>query len=285
VRGVCWKLRDYTRKRDNYLVTQSYIKTNHKLVSSPSKTLLVLGQATSNMDSLDSPRPGLGGSHHFPPYNILCVALPHLHPNGFYSRDSQGGVLKLSRFGLPGLWELITPGLDLGLGWGLKQTRSSPQELSNNVLHSTCTYQYRVISRLFVVGSQSASLTLGPSFDHNLCWRCLNGSCKAIFDIYISRPFQRYKEHLKARCFDLCNWTLKLRESWRTPSSHFWECESHSHTCLKVGLRHILLMISNSYCSMWGCKVSFFTFQNIVGWCFFNLKSSLPIQIAKITSC
>jgi len=76
----------------------------------------VLGQATGNLDSLDSPQPELGGSHHLPPYSILCVAPRHPHPNGFYSRDSQGGVPKLFQFGLPGLWELVTPTLDLGLG-------------------------------------------------------------------------------------------------------------------------------------------------------------------------
>jgi len=76
----------------------------------------VLGKAMSNTDSLHSSWPGLGGSHHLPPYNILCVAPPHPHSNGFYSWDSQGGVSKLSRFRLPGLWELITPDSDLGLG-------------------------------------------------------------------------------------------------------------------------------------------------------------------------
>jgi len=76
----------------------------------------VLGQATGNTDSLDSPWPGLGGSHHLPPYIILCVAPPHPHPNGFYSPDSQRRVPKLSRFGLSGLWELITPNSDLRLG-------------------------------------------------------------------------------------------------------------------------------------------------------------------------
>jgi len=75
----------------------------------------VLGQARGNTDSLYSPQPGLGGSHHLPPYSILYVAPPHLHLNGFYSRDSQRGVPKLSRFGLLGLWELITPGSNLGL--------------------------------------------------------------------------------------------------------------------------------------------------------------------------
>jgi hypothetical protein len=198
----------------------------------------VLGQATSNTDSLDSPRPGLGGSHHIPPYSILCVTPPHLHPNGFYSRDSQGAVPKLFRFGLLGLWELVTPGSNLGLGWGLKQSCSSPQELSNGVSHFICTHRGRVDSRLFVVGSQTASLTTGPSFDHNLCCICPNGSCETIFDIYTSRPFQRCKEHLKARCFAFCCRALKLRESRRTSSSHFWECESHPHTCPKVGLRH-----------------------------------------------
>jgi hypothetical protein len=162
------------------------------------------------MDSLDSPRPGLEGSHHLPPYSILCVALSHPHPNGFYPWDSQGGVPKLSRFGLPGLWELITPGSDLRLGWGLKQTCSSSQELSNCVSHSICTRRDRVDSRLFVVGSQIVSLTPDPSFDHNLCCRSPNGSCEVIFDIYTSKPSQWYKENLKARCFDLCNWALKL---------------------------------------------------------------------------
>jgi len=154
----------------------------------------VLGQATGNLDSLDSSRPGLRGGHHLPPYSILCVTLPHPHPNGLFSRDSQGGVPKLSQLRLLGLWELITPDSYLKLGWGLKQTYSSPQELSNGLSHSIWTPWDRVDSRLFVVGSQIANLIPGPSFDHNLCCKCPNGSCKAIFDIYTSRPFQRYKD-------------------------------------------------------------------------------------------
>jgi len=184
------RLRDRTRKRDKLIHSlATYNKTNHKLVSSPLKTLLLLGQITGNTDSLDSPRPGLGGSQHLPPYSIQCVTPPHPHPNGFYSRDSQGGVPKLSRFGLPGLWELITLGLDLGLKRGLKQTCSSPQNLSNGVSHSIRTHWVRVDSWLFVVRSQIVNLTLDPSFDHNLSYRCLNGLCEAIFEIYTSRPF------------------------------------------------------------------------------------------------
>jgi hypothetical protein len=200
------------------------------MVSPHFGSFLVLGQATANTDSLDSPRPELGGSHHLPPYSIFCVISPHLHPNDFFSRDSQSGVPKLSWFGLPGLWAFITFCSDLRLGWGLKQTCSSPREISNGVSHSTCTHWGRVGSRLLVVGSRTASLTPDLFFDHNLCCRCPNSSCDAILGIYTSRPFQRYEEHLRARCFDPCNRALSFRESQRTFKSHFsgvWVATSH----------------------------------------------------------
>jgi hypothetical protein len=66
-----------------------------------------------------------------------------------------------------------------------------------------------------------------------------NGSCKAILDIYTLRTFQRYKEHLNAKCFDPYNRALNFRESRRTPKSHFRECEWQPHTSLKVGLRQV----------------------------------------------
>jgi hypothetical protein len=179
--------------------------------------------------------PNSGEATTFPPYSTLYVIPPHLHSNDIFSRDSQGGVPKLSRFGLSGLWQLITPCLDLRLGWGLKQTCSSPWELSTGVLHSTCTHWGRVDSQLLVVGSQTNNVTPSPSFAHNLCCRCLNGSFEANVDIYASRPFQRYKEHLKATCFDPCNQTLSFRESQRTPKSPFRECECHPHTPSKWG--------------------------------------------------
>ncbi len=177
------------------------------------------------MDSLNSPWLGLGGSHHLPPYSILFSSPPHLHPNDSISRDSQSGVPKLSRFGLLGLWAFITSCPKLGLRRGLNQSCSSPRELSNDVSHLTYTHWNWVDSQLLVVESQTASLILGPSFDHNLCCRCSNGSCEAISDIYTSRPFQQYKEHLNVRCFDPCNRALNFWESKRTPKSHFWECE------------------------------------------------------------
>jgi hypothetical protein len=50
-----------------------------------------------NFGPQDTPRPGLKGNHHLPPYSILCNAPLRLHPNGSFSRDSQVGVPKLSR--------------------------------------------------------------------------------------------------------------------------------------------------------------------------------------------
>jgi hypothetical protein len=172
---------------------KSASKTNHKRISSHLGTPLGVGTSHGQLDSLDSPRPQLGGSHHLPPYSILCVCLRRLHPNGFLSRDSQSGVPKLSRLGFPGLWTTITSRLDLWSRRGLNQTCSPLRELSNVVLHSTCQRRILVNSWLLVVGSQTASLitglTPGPSFAHNLGCKCSNGSCKAILDIYTSRPF------------------------------------------------------------------------------------------------
>jgi len=185
------------------------------------------------LDSQDSPWPELGGSHHLPPYNILYASPWHLHSNGFLSQDSQGGVSKLSRFGLLGLCKVITLCSDLQLGWSLKQICSSPRKLSNGVSHFTCTHHGRVDSGHLVVGSQTTSLTPDLYFFHNLCYKCPNGPWKLIFDIYTSLAFQWYKEHLNARCFDPCNQTLKFWESRRTPKSQFQEYEFHPHTLPK----------------------------------------------------
>jgi len=205
-------------------------KNQHKLVRTHSAPFWCWDKPQATLDSLDSPRPELGGSHHLPPYSILCVTSREPHSNDTFSQDSQGGVPKLSRVGLPGLWELISPGSELRLEWGLNQSCSSLQELFNALSHSFCRRLKEVDSRLLVVRSQTASLTPGPSFAHNLGCRCPNGSCEAILDIYTSRPFHWYKEHPNAMCFDPCNQALNFWESRRTPSPHFWECEFHPHT-------------------------------------------------------
>jgi hypothetical protein len=116
-------------------------------------------------------------------------------------------------FGAP-----ITFRSDLRLQCSLKQSCSSRRELSNAVLHSRIGHQEEVASWLFVVGSQTGSSTPGPSFGHNLCFRCLNEQCELILDIYAPRTFQWYKKRHKTLRFDPCNCSLKFRESTRTPS-------------------------------------------------------------------
>ncbi len=124
--------------------------------------------------------------------------------------------------------------------------------------HSACTHRSWVDSRLLMVGSQTANLTPGTSFTHNLYCRCLNGPCEAIFGIYASRPFQKYKEHFKARCFDPYNRILSFQESQRTPKSPFRECECHPHTPSKWGCDNTLLLLH--HCFEIQKVLKFFTF-------------------------
>jgi hypothetical protein len=181
----------------------------------------VLGRATGNPDTQDSPRPGLGGSHHLPPYSILRASARGLHPNGFLSRDSQVGVPELHKSGFPRLWRRITSCEKFWLRRGLKQSYSPCREISNGMLHVACTQGNQVNSWLLVVESQIGNLTLDLSFAHNLCFRCPNEQCELILDIYTSIAFQWYKELCEERSFDPWNCALKIQESFRvtTPNS------------------------------------------------------------------
>jgi hypothetical protein len=178
----------------------------------------VLGRATGNTDTQDSPRPGLGGSHHLPPYSILCSSRRRWHPHGYFSRDSRVGVPKSSRVGVRGLWTPISPDCRVRSRRGLKQSCSPRRGLSNAVSHSQIGSREGIDSRLLVVGSQTANLTPGPSFAYNLCFRCPNEQCEPILDIYVSRAFQRYQKRNNPLRFDPSTRTLKFREFTGTPS-------------------------------------------------------------------
>jgi hypothetical protein len=134
------------------------------------------------------------GSHHLPPYSVLYAWPWDQHPNVILSQDSQMGIHKFPKLGLPWLWRPITLYVNLWLMWGLKQSCSSHWEFSNGMWHATYTQGKHDDSWFFVVGSQIANLTLGPSRGHNLCFNYPNGSCKPILDIYVPRSFQWYKE-------------------------------------------------------------------------------------------
>jgi hypothetical protein len=174
-----------------------------------------------NLDTQDSPRPELEGSHHLPPYSILYTSPWGPHPNGFLSRDSQMGLPKFSQLGLPLLWRRITSCVDLWSRWSLKQSCTPLQKLSNGMLHVAWTQGNQVYSRLLMVRSQTTNLTLNLFFGYNLCFRCLNGQCEPIFYIYASISFQWYKHLFQEMSFDPCNCALKIWESiWDSNSQH-----------------------------------------------------------------
>jgi hypothetical protein len=99
-------------------------------------------------------------------------------------------VFKFCNLGLPQLWKPITLHADLRLVSSLKQSCSPCQDLSNNMWRATCTQGNQGDYRLSVVESQ---LIPDLSFGHNLCFKCPNGSCEPILDIYVPRDFQWYK--------------------------------------------------------------------------------------------
>ncbi len=221
----------------------------------------VLGQATGTLDHK---------SHHGPDSGDVTTILPIV-----YSVPLRRTCTRMALFpgtpnlesrncpetvpvGVPGLWELITPDYQVWSQRGLNQSCSPRWDLSNDISHYEFGRWEEVDSRLLVVGNQIASLTPGPSFAHNLGYRCPNGQCEAIFDIYASRPFHWHQEHLNARCFGPCCWTLNIRESWRTPNPQLWGVEvSSSHfaqsrvathiifhqRCLPKGFWHINLLL------------------------------------------
>jgi hypothetical protein len=126
------------------------------------------------------------------------------------------GVPKFPQLGLPRLWGPITLRADLRLRWGLKQIFSLRWEFSNDVSHATYMQGNRSNSRLLVIGSQIANLTPDPSFGLNLCFKCPNGLCKPILNIWVPRTFQWYKKLLNPLGFDPYNRALKIRESTET---------------------------------------------------------------------
>jgi len=186
----------------------------------------VLGQTTGTLDHETHHGPDSGEATTFP--HIVLSATPHRDyiQMAFFPgtpKLESRNCPKIVLGGVPGLWEVITPDYEVWSRRGLNQTCSPCRDLSNDVSHSQFGRREKVDSRLFMVGSQSASLIPGPSFAHNLGYRCPNDQCEAILDIYASRPFQWHQEHPNVRCFELCCRALNIRESRRTPNPHFFQ--------------------------------------------------------------
>jgi len=84
---------------------------------------------------------------------------------------------------------------------------------------SSKTFQQYVIHHLHTkkLGRFPTFNGLRLSFDHNLCFKCPNGSCEPILDIYILRDFQWHKEPFDTMGFEPWNHSLKIRESIEIP--------------------------------------------------------------------
>jgi hypothetical protein len=100
-------------------------------------------------------------------------------------------------------------------------------------LTSSTRTEIGVDSRLLMVGNQTANLTPGLSFGHNLCFKCPNGQHEPILDIYVPRALHWYKKFLKPLSFDPWNCPLKIWDSIRTltPKAKLpWGVRVHSLT-------------------------------------------------------
>jgi hypothetical protein len=142
--------------------------------------------------------------------------------------------------GLPQRLGGITYCVDIRSQWDLKQSCSPRWELFNDMLHAACTRGNLVDSRLLVAGSQTANLTPGLSFGHNLCYICSNEQCKPILDIQNLIAFQWYKKTFQGKEF----WPLQLRSEdlgvlsgFQLPTWEFTcECEGlFPHTFCTLG--------------------------------------------------
>ncbi len=71
-----------------------------------------------------------------------------------------------------------------------KAKLQSQSRAFNNMLHVAYTQRNWVYSRLLVIENQTTNLTRGLSLGHNLCFKCPNGRCEPILNIYVSINFQ-----------------------------------------------------------------------------------------------
>jgi hypothetical protein len=127
--------------------------------------------------------PGSGEATTFP-LIVFSVALRRGYIQvALFPRDSQVGVPKLFRLESGDFGSSYLPTAKFRLEQGLNKCCSSPQELFNAMSHTIIGRREEVDSRLLMVGSHIASLTLRPSFAHNLGCKCPNGQCKASLDI------------------------------------------------------------------------------------------------------
>jgi hypothetical protein len=89
-------------------------------------------------------------------------------------------------------------------------------------------FQASKSGRFLTFNGQIGTLTLSPSFGHNLYFKHSNGTCEPILNIYVSRAFQWYNELFNPMRFDPYNRFLKIWESIGIPTL---KAETHLGVC------------------------------------------------------
>jgi hypothetical protein len=117
-----------------------------------------------------------------PLYYTLCLATG-LAPKCHFVLGTPNESPEIPTIGIPTTLGAHNLCANLRLRWGLKQSCSPHRKLSNGMLHTTCTQGNQSDSRLVVIDNQIANWTPCPSFAHNLCFKCPNGSFEPILDI------------------------------------------------------------------------------------------------------
>ncbi len=95
--------------------------------------------------------------------------------------------------------------------------------------HTLCSQVNHVDSRLFMIGSQTGSLTPDPSFGHNLCFKCPNEQCEHILDIYVFKElFNDIKNVIRNWVLtpEIALWSFGNPQGLHFPEWELpWECE------------------------------------------------------------
>jgi len=101
----------------------------------------------------------------------------------FCSETLKLRVSKFSKLGLPWLWRPISFCANLRLKWNMNKSFNLCRDLSNNMWHITYPQANQGNSWLLMVVNQIRKLSPDLFFDHNLCFKYSNGTCKPFLDI------------------------------------------------------------------------------------------------------
>jgi len=98
------------------------------------------------------------------------------------------------------------------------------------MFHTTYMQGNRINSRFLVVGNQIGNLIPDLFFGHNLCFRCPNGSCEPILNIYVSILFSNDIKNFLIQwvlTFAITLWKFGSSLGFQLPKWEFtWECDS-----------------------------------------------------------